>query len=332
MIDRRAFACCAAFGICAAPLAVHTQTTGKMNRIGILSSATMLADSDRAKDAWVLALRDLGWVEGRNVILERRYSDGKSDLLPGFARELIQAKVDVIVTFASSDTTQARRATSTIPIVMVFNGLDPVEEGFVASFARPGGNITGVSRMLAETRAKRLEFIRAVRPSAGRVAVLAPPQGDARTEAKFENSLRAAARVGQVELQFFYYKSQDDLMAAFPAMDGARMHAFLLEPTFQTFGNRDRIAELALKHRLPGVFSLGEYAAAGGLLSYGPDWSTMMRQHARLVDRILRGANPGELPMEQPTKFEMVINLNTAKALGLTIPQSVLLRADKVIQ
>ena len=303
-----------------------------MSRIGILSSATMPAADGFARDAWVLALRDLGWVEGQNIIFERRYSEGKFDLLPGFARELIQAKVDVIVTFASFDTTHAKRATSTIPIVMVFNGLDPVDEGFIASFARPGGNITGISRMLAETRAKRLELIKSVLPSASRVGVLAPPQGDAGKQAKFETSLRDAARLSQVELQFFYYKSQDDLVATFPVMDGARMHAFLLEPTFQTFGNRDRIAALALKHRLPGVFALGEYAAAGGLLSYGPDWSTMMRQHARVVDLILRGANPGDLPMEQPTKFELVVNLKTAMGLALTIPQALLLRADKVIQ
>ena len=331
MMDRRTFAGGVAFGLCATPLAANAQTAGKMVRIGMLSSAEMPTAADTARSAWVLAMRDLGWVEGQNVVFERRYSGGKPNLLPGFARELVQAKVDVIATFSSTDTAVAKRATSSIPIVMVFSGLDPVAEGFVASFARPGGNITGVSRMLGETRAKRLELIKAMLPSASRIGVVASPQGDSETQASFETALRSAARAVQVELQFFHYKSQDDLAAAFPAMAGARMHAFLLEPTFQTFTNRGRVAELALSHRLPGVFTLRDYAVAGGLMSYGPDFSIVLRQHARYVDRVLRGANPADLPMEQPTKFELVINAKTAKAMGLSLPQSLLLRADEVI-
>ncbi len=215
---------------------------------------------------------------------------------------------------------------------MVFSGLDPVAEGFVASFARPGGNITGVSRMLGETRAKRLELIKAMLPSASRIGVVASPQGDFEAQARFETALRSAAHAVQIELQFFHYKSQDDLAAAFPAMAGARMHAFLLEPTFQAFKNRGQVAKLALSHRLPGLFTLGTMQFAGRLMSYGPDYLIVLRQHARYVDRVLRGANPADPPMEQPTKFELVINSKSAKALCLTIPNSLLLRADEVIE
>jgi putative ABC transport system substrate-binding protein len=215
---------------------------------------------------------------------------------------------------------------------MIFSGLDPVDEGFITSFARPGGNITGVSRMLGETDAKRLELIKEMLPPASRIGVLARPRDDPDQQARFERAMRAAARNLRVELQFFPYRSQDDVDAAFPAMVGMRVQAFLLEPTFQVFKNRGRIAEFALKHRLPGAFTLREYATAGGLMSYGPDYPNLERQHARYIDRILRGANPADLPIEQPTKFELVINLKTAKALGLTIPHSVLLRADEVIQ
>jgi putative tryptophan/tyrosine transport system substrate-binding protein len=332
MMDRRAFISNITLGLCAAPLAANAQPVQQVYRIGLLSSAPMRADAEFRQWTWVLALRDLGWIEGQNIVFERRASDGKADLLPGLARELVRANVRVIATFSSADTFAAKQATSVIPIVMIFSGLDPVEEGFIASFARPGGNITGVSRMLAETDAKRLELIKELLPPAGRIGVLARLRDDATEQARFERAMHAAARNLRIELQFFPYRSQDDVEAAFPAMVGLRVQAFLLEPSFQIFRNRGRIAELALKHGLPGVFTLREYAAAGGLMSYGPDYPNLERQHARYIDRILRGANPGDLPIEQPTKFELVINLKTAKALGITIPQLLLLRADEVIQ
>jgi putative ABC transport system substrate-binding protein len=332
MMDRRTFISSVAFGLCATPPAAYAQPAGRMYRIGLLSSAPMRTDAEFGQSAWVLALRDLGWIEGQNIIFERRASDGKADLLPGLARDLVRANVDVIATLSSPDTVVAKQATSVIPIVMIFSGLDPVEEGFISSFARPGGNITGVSRMLAETDAKRLELIKEMLPSASRIGVLARPRSNPDQQAKFEKRMRAAARSLSIELQFFPYGSQDDVDAAFPAMVGMRVQAFLLEPTFQIFRNRGRIAELALKHRLPGVFTLREYAASGGLMSYGPDYPGLERQHAGYIDRILRGAKPGDLPIEQPTKFELVINLNTAKAIGITIPQSLLLRADEVIR
>ncbi len=277
-------------------------------------------------------MQRLGWVEGRNLVVERRFTDGNLDQLAIFARELVEARVDVIMTLADRDAADARRLTSTLPIVVVYNGMDPVADGLIASFARPGGNVTGVSRMLGETRAKRLELIKTMLPAAGRVGVLFPPSPDAGQRAKFESTLREAARTAHVELSFRPYRDQGELMAAFPALAAARTNAFLLEPTFQTFVNRGRIAELAIQHRLPGVFTLREYAEAGGLMSFGPDWSTLLRQLAQQTDRILRGASPAELPMEQPSKFELVVNLATAKSIGLAVPQPLLLRADEVIQ
>lgn len=223
------------------------------------------------------------------------------------------------------------QATSNIPIVMIFSGLDPVADGLIASFARPGGNVTGVSRMLTETFAKRLELIREILPSATRIASLAPRGDDSGEKERLDHAKRAAAHNLRVELEFLTYATIDDVYATFPAIAGRRIQAFMLEPHFFTFMNRGRIAELALTHRLPGVFTLKEYAVAGGLLSYGPDYPTLERQHARFVDRILRGANPADLPIEQPMKFELVVNRKTAKDLGLIVPQSLLLRADEVI-
>jgi putative ABC transport system substrate-binding protein len=330
MIDRRRF-----IGALAATAVVPlsgAQPAGKVYRIGLLSSAPVRTDAEFRQSAWFLAMRDLGWIEGQNVVFERRSSDGKAELLPGLARDLVRANVDVIATFSSADTVAAKQVTSAIPIVMIFSGLDPVEEGLVASFAKPGGNITGVSRMLIETDVKRLELIKEMLPAASRIGVLANARSNPDQQAKLEKRMRAAARGLAVELQFFPYKNQADVDAAFPAMAGGRVQAFLLEPSFEVFRSRGRIAELALKHRLPGVFTLREYALAGGLMAYGPDYPGLERQHAGYVDRILRGVSPGELPIEQPTKFELVINLQTAKALGLPIPQAVLLRADEVIQ
>lgn len=312
------------------PFAVGAQQpVRKVYRIGVLSSAS--PDLEFSQSPWVRALREFGWIEGQNLAFERRYSEGKPDLLPGLARELVRANVDVIATFASQDTDAAKQATSTIPIVTVFSRLDPVAEGLIKSFAKPGGNITGVSRMLAETDAKRLEMIKEMLPLANRIGVLCHARGPD-PKAQFEERLRAAARSLRVDLRFFPYRKEDEVESAFPAMTDMRVQAFVLEPHFHTFKNRVRIGELALKHRLPGAFTLREYAQAGGLLSYGPHWAVLERQHAHQIDRILRGANPGDLPMEQPTKFELVINLKTAKALGLTVPVLLLARADEIIE
>jgi putative ABC transport system substrate-binding protein len=319
-------------GFCAAPLGASAQPAAKVYRIGVLGNTQMRPDAEFRQSPWVLALRDLGWIEGQNVVFERRASDGKAELLPGLARDLVAAKVDLIATFSSIDAAAVKQATSIIPIVMIYSGLDPVEDGLVQSFARPGGNITGVSRMLAETDAKRLELIKEMLPATTRIGALTNARADPGQQAKYENRLRTAASGLGVELQFFLYKSQADVEAALPVMASKRVQAFLLEPNFFTFRNRDRIAAAALEHRLPGVFTLREYAIAGGLMSYGPDLPTLERQHARYVDRILRGASPGELPIEQPTKFDLMINLKSAKALGIAVPRTLLLRADDVIQ
>jgi putative ABC transport system substrate-binding protein len=328
-MDRRHFVTTLAAG--AVPVRAEAQALGKVARVGFLSSAPRPTDAQLQQSPWRLEMQRLGWVEGRNLIVERRFTDGDMDRLASFARELVDARVDVIVTMADRDAAEARRLSSTLPIVLIYNGLDPVADRLIASFARPGGNVTGVSRMLGETRAKRLELIQILLPTAASVGVIYLPSADAGLQAKFESALRDAARALHVELQFIPYRNQDELTAAFPALAAARTPAFLLEPTYQTFGNRHRIADLAIRHRLPGVFTLREYAEAGGLMAYGPDWSTLLRQLAQQTDRILRGARPGELPMEQPSKFELVINLATAKAIGLTVPQTLLLRADELI-
>jgi putative tryptophan/tyrosine transport system substrate-binding protein len=327
-MDRRRFVTTLASAASARALA---QAPGKVARVGFLSSARRPTDTQLQQDPWRLEMQRLGWVEGQNLIVDRRYTDGHRELLARYARELVEARVDVIVTMAHVDAAPVRQHTSTLPIVLIYNGLDPVADGLIASFARPGGNVTGVSRMLGETRAKRLELIKALLPTASRIGVLFSTAADAGQQATLEASLREPAHALQVELQFHPYRNQTELMAAFPVMAAARTHAFLLEPTFQAFENRGRIAELATQHRLPGVFTLRQYAVAGGLMAYGPDFSTLLRQLAQQTDRILRGARPGDLPMEQPSKFELVINLATAKAIGLAVPQTLLLRADEVI-
>jgi len=327
-MDRRRFVTTLAAAV---PAGASAQAPGKVARVGFLSSARRPTDAELQQSPWRLEMQRLGWVEGRNLIVDQRYSDGDLELRARHARELVEAKVDVIVAIAGPDADPVRRLTSTLPIVLIYNGLDPVADGLIASFARPGGNVTGVSRMLGETRAERLELIKAMLPTASRIGVLFWPSADAAPQAAFDANLREAARAVQVELQFHPYRNQDEFVAALPAMAAARTHAFLLEPTFQTFANRGRIAELAIQHRPPGVFTLREYAAAGGLMSFRPDWPTLLRQIAQQTDRILRGARPGELPMEKPNKFDLVINLATAKAIGLAVPQALLLRADEVI-
>jgi putative ABC transport system substrate-binding protein len=329
-MDRRRFVATLGSGIAAAP-GLAVPPSGKTARIGVLGSGRRPSDAELQASAWRLEMQRLGWVEGSNLLVERRYSDGRHDLMAGYARELLDARVDVIVTFADPDAASVRKLTSTVPIVVIYNGLDPVEDGLIRSFARPGGNVTGVSRMLGETRAKRLELIKALLPSAGHVGVMYQPSTDAARQARFDAALREAARAVHVELSLHPYRDQDELMATFPALAAAHASAFLLEPTFQTFANRQRVAELAIRHRLPGVFTLRQYAQAGGLMSYGPDWPTLERQLAQQVDRVLRGANPAELPMEQPSRFELVINQATAKAIGLAVPRPLLLRADEVI-
>jgi len=313
------------------PVRALAQAPGKVARVGFLSSGPRPTDAQLPSSAWRQEMQRLGWVEGRNLVVERRFADGKFDLMARYARELVDARLDLLVTMADPDAVEVRKLGATLPIVVIYNGLDPVEDGLIASFARPGGNVTGVSRMLGETRAKRLELIKTLMPAARRGDVLFAPSADAGRQARFESRLRDAARAAHVDLSLHPCRNQGELMAAFPALASAGTSAFLLEPTFQTFASRLRIAELAMRHRLAGVFTLRQYAEAGGLMSCGPDWPTLERQLAQQVDRVLRGARPAELPMEQPGKFELVINVATAKAIDLAVPRALLLRADEVI-
>jgi putative ABC transport system substrate-binding protein len=336
-MDRRSFVSGLALGVSMAALAVRAQTAARTARVGFLTGAPSPTGAGQQRSPWALEMRRLGWIEGQNLVVERRFADGKYERMPALAQELVEAKLDVIWTMSDSDAAYVRRLSSMLPIVLLYAGMDPVADGLIASFARPGGNVTGVSRMLGETRAKRLELIKTLLPEASRVGVLAPAaQGaqpvDPGRVAKLETSLRSAAQSLRIELEFHWYRSQDDVLTAFPAMTAARTQAFLLDPTYQTFTTRGRIAELALQHHLPGVFTLREYAAAGGLMSYGPAFSAMERQLAQQVDRILRGAKAGDLPMEQPSRFDLVLNLRTAKALGLAMPQPLLQLAGELIE
>lgn len=331
-MDRRTFIGGVAGGLLAAPLANSAQPAAKLYRIGTLANTRRRPDAVFRESPFARALQDLGWRDGENIVFEHRGSDGNAALLPGLAQELVRAHVDVVVMYSGYDSAAAREAIAGIPVVTIFTGEDPSERSLYASLGRPGGNVTGVSRMLNETEAKRLELIKEVLPPASRVGALVPATGIPERQARFESVLRGAARDLRIELHFYRFGNQDELDAAFPVMADARVQAFLLRPTFETFRNRQRIATLAREHRLPGVFTLREYAQAGGLMSYGPNWSALEQQLAVCVDRILRGAKPGDLPIDQPKKFDLVVNVGTAKALGLMLPQTLLARADELIQ
>jgi len=311
------------------PLAGEAQKGPKIPKIGYLFPGTPPGVGSFV-EAFRQALRELGYVEGKTFVLELRYGEGKLERLPELARELVRLKVDVIV--ANNDATIAavKRETRTIPIVMAFS-TDPVGTGFVASLARPGGNVTGLSNVSAELSGKRLELLREVVPGLSRVALLWNP--DVRGHLLDYKETEAAARLLGLELQSVEVSRVEDLDQVISAVTSRRAQVLVVLPANPLFvSNRGQIASFAQKNRLPSISGAKEYVDAGGLMSYGPSTPAMHRRAATYVDKILRGAKPGDLPVEQPTKFELVINLKTARALGLTIPQSVLLRADQVIQ
>ena len=304
----------------------YGQPAAKVYRIGFLTagSAEQVASLFRAFDE---GLRDLGYIEGRNIAFERRYADGRMERLPDLAADLVRLRVDVMVSGSNPITAAAKRATTTIPIVMI-GVLDPVGVAFVASLARPGGNITGVaSDANAEIYAKYLGLLTEIVPGLSRVGVLRQADFGSFGVAQLE----AAARKLNVALDVAEIRSVDQLEGAFATMTGKRVGAVIVVGSL-FYLRRQQLADLALKHRLPAIHAVKEYAQAGLLLTYGPNLQEMYRQAASHVARILRGARPADLPVELPTKFELVINRKTAKALGLTIPQSLLLRADEVIQ
>ena len=307
---------------------LRAQAPAKVRRIGLL---TPYSPSDTAlwHQAFRLGLRDLGWVEGKNISIEYRYAEGRSDRLPDLAADLVRLKVDVIVASVTSDALAAQKATRAIPIVMAVAG-DPVASGLVESLAQPGGNITGLSQMNVELVGKRLELLKEMNPKLSRVAVLWNPQNAASTLNWKE--IQLPARQLGIRLNSMEVRSPNDFDKAFEDATRARAGALFILPDTAIPTNLKRIAGLATRTRLPSIFHFSEFADAGGLVTYGVDRADMYRRAATFVDKILKGAKPGDLPIDRATKFELVINMKTAKALGITIPQSVLLRADRVIE
>ena len=326
MIDRRAFIGAFAGSLVVARSVAEAQPAAKVYRIGFLalSSAEAVAPVFRALNE---GLRDLGYVEGRNIVFESRYAAGRLERLPDLAAELVRLRVDVIITGTNPTIAAAKRATAAIPIVMSI-AFDPVGAGFIASLARPGGNVTGLSVDASpEILAKNLGLLTEIVPRLARVGVLRQVESGSGF-----SEIEAAARKLNVMLDFIDIRGLDDIEAAFAAMTGKRVGAVILLGGALLYMRRQQIADLALKHHLPAITLVKEYAQAGLLMTNGPNLPDLFRRAAGYVAKILQGAKPAELPVEQPTKYELVINLKTARTLGLSIPQSVLLRADEVIQ
>ena len=331
MTTRRAFLGTLAGGLLAAPPAVRAQPAGKVYRIGYLSTSSGTSSYLRPLEAFRQGLRELGWVEGQNIVIEYRYAEGRTDRLPGLADELVRLKVDVIAASPTPAALAARNATRTIAIVGM--GLtEPVGLGLVASLARPGGNVTGVTYSVdADIFGKQLELLKEAVPKVRRVAVLSNP-GSSPALPLTISSVKAAARSLGLQLQLLVAREPSEFDGAFGAMARERAGALLVTGDTMFFLHRARLADLAVKSRLPSMSTQGQWVEAGGLMSYGPSLPDLWRRAATYVDRILKGARPADLPIEQPTKFELVINLKTAQALGLTIPQPLLQRADQVIE
>jgi putative ABC transport system substrate-binding protein len=329
-MERRSFIEVIAGGLLASPLAAEAQQAAKVPRIGYLSPN--LAALPHVPEAFRQGLRDLGYVEGRNVVIETRDGEGKPDRLPALAAELVALKVDVLVAGSTIAALAAKQATRTLPIVFAAAG-DPVQSGLVTSLSRPGGNVTGLSLLAPELVGKRLELLTQAIHGVTRVAVLWEPGAfGERTDKNTLKEADVAARALGVRLQVVEARGPEDFDRAFSDMTRARAGALTVLPSGMFIGQRRRLVELAAKNRLPAVYQSRESVDAGGLMSYGPNIADGFRRAATYVDKILKGAKPADLPVEQPTKFELVINLKTAKALGLTIPQTLLGRADEVIQ
>jgi ABC-type uncharacterized transport system substrate-binding protein len=329
-VDRRRFLATSVAGALAGPLDIQAQTAARVYRIGYLGPSQ---SSGRLMQAFDQGLRELGYVDGTNCIIERRYTDADGNIdhkrLAIQAEELVRFRPDVLVVSITEAALAARNATTTIPIVMA-NVADPVGNGLVASLARPGGNLTGLSRLGPDLAGKTLALLKEAVPKAANIAVLSNPLDPVHPEL-LTNTKRAARALG-VQLKIVEARTPDDLERAFAMMAKDGVAALLVLPDGMFYINRARIADLALRGRLPSMFGSSEMAKAGGLMEYAPSSADNYRRAAIFVDKILRGAKPADLPVEQPTKFELVINLKTAKALGLTIPPSLLARADQVIE
>jgi putative ABC transport system substrate-binding protein len=304
------------------------QQTKKVPRIGLLFAATLSYQLDRV-EAFRQGLRELGYVEGKNIVIEYRSAEGKFDRLPALAAELVGLKVDVIVSGGPQATRPAKKATATIPIIMAFDS-DPVGNGFVASLARPGGNITGLATLAPELSGKQLELLKEIVPKLSRVAVLGTSTQPGNAQALRE--VGGAAGAFGVQVQYLNVEDPEDIETAFRAGSKGRADAVLVLPSPVLNSHRTQVADLTAKNRRPAMYSGSGYVDAGGLMSYAHNIIDLYRRAATYVDKILKGAKPADLPVEQPTKFELIINLKAAKQIGLTIPPNVLARADKVIK
>jgi putative tryptophan/tyrosine transport system substrate-binding protein len=320
------------FPLCALLLAVRfpaeAQQPTKVPRIGFLNTNAPAAFTTRT-EGFRQGLRELGYVEGKNILIEYRYAEGKLDRLPSLAAELVRLKVDIIVTAVSSSTRSAKQATNTIPIVMAQDN-DPVGNGFIASLARPGGNITGLSTLSPEIGGKQLELLKGVVPKFVRAAVIGTSTLPGHAQRLKETELAAGAL--RVELQYLDVLSLEDIETAFRQASKGRADAVVVLGGLVLISHRTQVANLAAKNRLPAIYNVPEFVDAGGLMTYGASYIDLYRRAATYVDKILKGAKPADLPVEQPTKFELLINLKTAKQIGLAIPPSVLARADKIIK
>jgi putative ABC transport system substrate-binding protein len=317
--------CALLFALC---VPAQAQQPAKITRIGFLGAASLSATSARI-EAFRYGLRELGYVEGKNIAIEYRWAEGKIERLPDLAAELVRLKVDVIVTSSAAPTHAGKEATTTIPIVMA-NDNDPVGSGHVASLGRPGGNITGLATFAPELSGKQLKLLKEIIPKLTRVSVLGNSANSG--NAQLLKEVELAAEAFGVKLQYVDVLGPKDIETAFRAASKERAGAMILLASPVLFSQRTQIAELAVKNRLPAMYPQSDYMEAGGLMYYGANTPNLYRSAATYVDKILKGAKPADLPVEQPKKFEFVINLKAAKQIGLTIPANVLARADKVIR
>ena len=315
-------------GILLGPLAAQAQQTGNVYRIGFLGNSTAALEANLV-GPFREGLRDLGYVEGRNVLIEYRWAEGKYDRFPALIGELLALKVAVIVTAGTPATLAVKKATTSVPLVMSAVG-DPVGAGIVPSLSHPGGNITGLTAISTEMDAKRLELLREVVPNVSYIALLWNAASPLQVLA--EKQVQAAAQVLRMRVLSLGVKTEEEIKSALAVMARERPDALLVLADRLLLHHRALIMDFATRHRLPGVHAYRELVEAGGLMSFGPSYADMHKRAAYFVDRILKGAKPGDLPVERPRTFELVINLKVAKALGLTIPQSVLLRGTEIIQ
>lgn len=333
MMNRRGFVRLSCASVAMVSIGAHAQSAGRMRKVGVLNALPREAPLPQAL---LRGLRDLGYIEGKNIVIE--YRSGPTGDFPALAEDLVKQKVDVIYAVLDNAALAASHATTTIPVVFAVLG-DPVRSGLVASLARPGGNVTGLTAFGADLGDKRIELLKEMVPRLSVVGVLWNPARVSRAPAGSQGKgtvgleqLEVASRGLGVKVQTYPVRSQGEIGTALEAATRDRIGALVVEEDSLTFSERDRIIEYAAAHELPAIYGYREYVASGGLMSYGAKLPELMQRALDYIDRILKGAKPGDLPIEQPAKFELVINAKTAKALGLTIPQSLLFRADEVMQ